>query len=223
MEILDDLRDEIKALRAEIQQVKQLIGKPPVVNVDTAPLARAVTKDLDDYTRSGNAVVARIEAAAATIPKKLEYGLNASTRLLLYSMGAMLLTGLFFGYLFTPDINESANKRLSAELAEAKHQLYEKQVFENYFRKKHPRDAARYDQAIDQWTPHQGQGQDLKKISGFGAEPHQQNCRRHHFFYSQWDKIKIWLWRGYFKRLRRDIKKNIYKFLINSTLPIILS
>ncbi len=150
MEILDELRDEIKALRAEIQQVKQLVGKPPVVNVDTAPLARAVTKDLDDYTRSGSVVVARIEAAAATIPKKLEYGLNESTRVLLYSMGAMLLIGLFFGYLFTPDINESANKRLAAELAQAQHQIRDHQGFEDYFRKKHPKDAARYDQAIDQ-------------------------------------------------------------------------
>lgn len=150
MEMIKDLRGDVQALKAEIQSLKAMLGKPPVVNVDTAPLARAVTKDLDDYTRSGNVVVARIEAAAATIPKKLEYGLNESTRILLYSMGAMLLIGLFFGYLFTPDIYESANKRLSTELAQAKHQLYEKQGFEDYFRKKHPRDAARYDQAIDQ-------------------------------------------------------------------------
>jgi len=62
----------------------------------------------------------------------------------------MLLIGVFFGYLFTPDINESANKRLAAELAQAQRQVREQQGFEDYFRKKHPRDAARYDQAIDQ-------------------------------------------------------------------------
>lgn len=148
--MIKDLRGDVQALKAEIQSLKTMIGKPPVVNVDTAPLARAVTKDLDDYTRSGNALVARIEAAAAAIPKKLEYGLNESTKILVYSMGAMLLVGLFFGYLFTPDINETANKRMTAELAQAQRQIGQQQDFIDHFRKLHPRDAARYDQAVNQ-------------------------------------------------------------------------
>ena len=145
MEIINDLRADIVKLQTEIQSLKALVTKPPIVNIDTAPLARAVTKDLDDYTRSGNALVARIEAVAATIPKKLEYGLNESTRVLLYSMGAMLLIGLFFGYLFTPDINETANKRMTAELAQAQRQIRYQENFIDHFRKLHPRDAAKYD------------------------------------------------------------------------------
>jgi type II secretory pathway component PulM len=154
MKVVEDLQKSVDSLHANFQtftqDIKRILARPPVNKIDPDEVAAAVKPILDGHLATVERMTARLEALEARIPKKLEYGLNESTRVLLYSMGAMLLIGLFFGYLFTPDINESANKRQAAELAGAQHQIREQQGFIDYFRKKHPRDAARYDQATDQ-------------------------------------------------------------------------
>ena len=154
MKVVEDLQKSVDSLHANFQtftqDIKRILARPPINKIDPAEIAAAVKPVLDTHLATIERMTARLEALEARIPKKLEYGLNESTRVLLYSMGAMLLIGLFFGYLFTPDINESASKRQATELAAAQHQIREQQSFIDYFRKKHPRDAARYDQAIDQ-------------------------------------------------------------------------
>jgi hypothetical protein len=154
MKVVEDLQKSIDYLHANFQtftqDIKRILARPPVNKIDPAEIAAAVKPILDDHLATIERMTARLEALEARIPKKLEYGLNASTRLLLYSMMAMLAIGLFFGYVLAPDINEGASNRQSAELVEAQRQIREQQGFIDYFRAKHPRDAARYDQAMNQ-------------------------------------------------------------------------
>ena len=149
MKVVEDLQKSIDSLLANFQtftqDIKRVLARPPVNKIDSAEIAAAVKPILDNHLATMERMTARLEAVEARIPKKLEYGLNESTKILVYSMGAMLLVGLFFGYLFTPDINETANNRQAAELARTQRQIQEQQAFIDYFRNKHPRDAAKYD------------------------------------------------------------------------------
>jgi len=149
MKVVEDLQKSIDSLLANFQtftqDIKRVLARPPVNKIDSAEIVAAVKPIFDNHLATMERMTARLEAVEARIPKKLEYGLNESTKILVYSMGAMLLVGLFFGYLFTPDINETANNRQAAELARSQRQIQEQQAFIDYFRKKHPRDAAKYD------------------------------------------------------------------------------
>ena len=149
MKVVEDLQKSVDSLLANFQtftqDIKRVLARPPVNKIDSAEIAAAVKPIFDNHLATMERMTARLEAVEARIPKKLEYGLNESTKILVYSMGAMLLVGLFFGYLFTPDINEGASNRQAAELARAQQQIQEQQAFIDYFRNKHPRDAAKYD------------------------------------------------------------------------------
>ena len=149
MKVVEDLQKSIDSLLANFQtftqDIKRVLARPPVNKIDSAEIAAAVKLIFDNHLATMERMTARLEAVEARIPKKLEYGLNESTKILVYSMGAMLLVGLFFGYLFTPDINETANNRQAAELARAQRQIQEQQAFIDHFHELHPRDAAKYD------------------------------------------------------------------------------
>jgi hypothetical protein len=147
MEILDNLRNEIKILSAKIEEVSKKVEQPPVVRIDTEKLAAAVTRKLDNYTSSGETVAKRIEATAARIPREIknQYGIDPSTRTLLIVVTALVLAAVGVGYLATPRILEQQLLRQSEEI-ERQAQIIENQDFEiEYYRSRNPRTAAQFD------------------------------------------------------------------------------
>jgi predicted methyltransferase MtxX (methanogen marker protein 4) len=147
MEILENLRNDIKALSAKIEQVSKKVEQPPVVKIDTDKLAAAVTRKLDDYTASGESVAKRIEATAARIPTKLrhEYGLNENTRLMLIAMTIMVLVGIGIGYMLAPLFNQKYLDYQNEQLVNAKRAIQKQNAELEFLRTKNPRDAATWD------------------------------------------------------------------------------
>jgi hypothetical protein len=147
MEILDNLRNEIKTLSAKIEEVSKKVEQPPVVRIDTEKLAAAVTRKLDNHTSSGETVAKRIEAAAARIPREIknQYGIDPSTRMLLIVMTALVLVAVGVGYLATPRILEQQLLRQSGKI-DRQAQTIENQAFEiEYYRSRNPKTAAQFD------------------------------------------------------------------------------
>ena len=140
MEILDDLRDEIRALRAEIQQIKQQVAKPPVVNIDTAKLATEVTRNLSDYTAAGEKVAGRIDAAVGRIPEAInnQYGINPPTRTLVIVVVLLILATGLTVFFSVPRLDADRLKSQDQSIKWYRHEV-------NYMRSKNPKTAANYD------------------------------------------------------------------------------
>lgn len=147
MEILDNLRNDIKALSAKIEEVSKKVEQPPVVRIDTEKLAAVVTRKLDNYTSSGETVAKRIETAAARIPReiKTQYGIDPSTRTLLIVVTVLVLAGMGVGYLATPRILQQELLRQSQKI-DRQAQIIQNQEFEiEYYRSRNPKTAAQFD------------------------------------------------------------------------------
>lgn len=147
MEILDNLRNDIKTLSAKIEEVSKKVEQPPVVRIDTEKLAAAVTRKLDNHTSSGEAVAKRIEATAAQIPREIknQYGIDPSTRTLLIVVTVLVLAAIGVGYLATPRILEQQLLRQSEKI-DRQTQIIENQDFEiEYYRSRNPKTAAQFD------------------------------------------------------------------------------
>lgn len=152
MEILDNLRNDIKALSAKIEEVSKKVEQPPVVKIDTDKLATAVTRKLDNYTTSGETVAKRIEAAAARIPQEIknQYGIDPSTRTLAIVVIALVLVAVGVGYLATPRILEQQLLRQSEKI-DRQAQIIDNREFEiEYYRSRNPRTAAQFDKEYRQ-------------------------------------------------------------------------
>jgi len=147
MEILDNLRNDIKTLSAKIEEVSKKVEQPPVVKIDTEKLATAVTRKLDNYTSSGETVAKRIEAAANRIPREIknQYGIDPSTRTLMIVVTALVLAAVGVGYLATPRILEQQVLRQSEKI-DRQAQIIDNREFEiEYYRSRNPRTAAQFD------------------------------------------------------------------------------
>jgi hypothetical protein len=147
MEILDNLRNDIKTLSAKIEEVSKKVEQPPVVKIDTDKLATAVTRKLDNYTSSGETVAKRIEAAADRIPREIknQYGIDPSTRTLMIVVTALVLAAVGVGYLATPRILEQQVLRQSEKI-DRQAQIIDNREFEiEYYRSRNPRTAAQFD------------------------------------------------------------------------------
>jgi hypothetical protein len=140
MEILKNLENEIKALSAKIDQVSKKVEQPPVVKIDTARLAMAVTQNLSDYTAAGEKVSKRIEAAAASIPREInnQYGIDPPTRTLAIVM-LLLMSAVGLAVFFSvPRLDAQRLDSQAESIKWYKHEL-------EYMRSKNPKTAANYD------------------------------------------------------------------------------
>jgi hypothetical protein len=149
MKVVEDLQKSIDSLHANFQtftqDIKRILARPPVNKIDPAEIAAAVKPILDDHLATIERMTARLEALEARIPKKLEYGLNESTRLLLYAMLFTTLGGLAIGYMLAPIFNQKYTDYQSEQLVDANRTIKQQDSFIEYFRARHPRDAAKYD------------------------------------------------------------------------------
>lgn len=149
MKVVEDLQKSVDSLLANFQtftqDIKRVLARPPVNKIDSAEIAAAVKPIFDNHLATMERMTARLEAVEARIPKKLEYGLNESTRLLLYSMTGTLVAGMLFGYFLAPKFNQGRIERQEAELSKAITMINNQRKFIDHFHKLHPKDAATYD------------------------------------------------------------------------------
>jgi regulator of replication initiation timing len=154
MEIIEDLRKDIQSLSKQLENIERQLKEDkttskisPVIQLDSKKVAENLTNHLinttEKETTQREEFLKTFQSKLQSIPQSIEYGLDASTTALIYSVVGSIIISIGVMYFFMRSHN---TQQIKDQAEEIKYLQYEV----NYLREKAPKAAAQFDKQQSQ-------------------------------------------------------------------------